>query len=194
MLSLYDLKIHCLSLEETNALDLEALFSEVQESTLLLPKPSYDCIPANFWHLVSGYEAAYYAYAIAEPYAAHMHQKQFQADPLSTKAGAEYRQVVLETDTSYNPKNIFEKLLGGPLSLDAFYDLLSSSGFGVQAPPYRYGIPQETEQMIDSKASESKLRIGESEFGLFGRPPNDTDRASTKAAEQKQEVTGWTPV
>jgi len=91
--------------------DSNALVAEVARRHSIVPHMEQSMWQAGFSHVV-GYGAGYYAYIYARVFAQAIWKELFEADPLSPKAGAEYRRKVLEKGGEVLPRDLIADVLG----------------------------------------------------------------------------------
>ena len=106
--ALYDMQLHS-SLEYT---DVEITFEEIQEklSPFIHNK---GCIPANFEHIMGGYQSGYYGYLWSEVYAAEVFQLFKKSGNIFNKEiGLHYRKCILEKGGTETGFTMMENLLG----------------------------------------------------------------------------------
>lgn len=114
--SLYDMKLH--SGVQTD--DADKVFKDIQSE--LSPLIHGDgCMPANFGHLMGGYESGYYGYLWSEVYAAEVFQFFKQSGNIFNKdIGLHYRRSILEKGGTETGFHMMEQLLGRKPNSDAF--------------------------------------------------------------------------
>jgi len=114
--SLYDMKLH--SGVQTD--DADKVFKDIQSE--LSPLIHGDgCMPANFGHLMGGYESGYYGYLWSEVYAAEVFQFFKQSGNIFNKdLGLHYRRSILEKGGTETGFHMMEQLLGRKPNSDAF--------------------------------------------------------------------------
>ena len=85
--------------------------------------------PANFGHLMAGYDAGYYGYLWSKVYAQDLYTRFAREGALNARAGRAYRDVILAPGATEEPDTLLKKFLGRPLSYDAFF---AEMGIGTQ--------------------------------------------------------------
>lgn len=117
---LFDMHVH--TSENVSELDLLKLWNQLREEVSLVENgdtftKGYD----SFGHIMSdSYSAGYYGYMWAEVFAADMYHTRFAADPLDSKAGVQYRNIVLERGGLYDTNDNLREFLGREPSDNAF--------------------------------------------------------------------------
>ncbi|GAV48594.1 hypothetical protein ZYGR_0M00150 [Zygosaccharomyces rouxii] len=117
---LFDMHVH--TSKNVADLDLLKLWNELREEVSLVENGDTFTKGYNsFGHIMSdSYSAGYYGYMWAEVFAADMYHTRFAADPLDSKAGVQYRDVVLGRGGLYDTNDNLREFLGREPSEDAF--------------------------------------------------------------------------
>ncbi|HVO19053.1 MAG TPA: M3 family metallopeptidase [Anaeromyxobacter sp.] len=100
---------------DPDAVDRE-LFAQIMG---LEPVPGTHSLAA-FWHLMAGYDAAYYGYLWSEVYARDMFSLFEKAGVLDPKLGRRYREIILEPGRSLEPEVLLRTFLGREPNSAAF--------------------------------------------------------------------------
>lgn len=113
----YDLALH------SSGPDVEPLplWKKMIAEYTPLGDPEGSLGPANFGHLMSGYDAGYYGYLWSKVYAQDLFTRFARQGALDQRAGRAYRDVVLAPGATEEPDTLLRKFLGRPLSYDAFF-------------------------------------------------------------------------
>lgn len=116
----FDLNIHNMNVENTNVLDM---YNKIEN--LILPDTiiqSSSCVPANFFHLMGGYECNYYGYLWSEVHAAELFNVfKESGDLFNYKLGLKYRQCILEKGGTENALLMLYNFLGRQPTSDCFF-------------------------------------------------------------------------
>lgn len=145
----FDCKVHMLSAEELETLDICAYWNELKKNILLLPVIN-DAFPATFGHIFGNdYFAGLYGYMYSNVMAACMFDEMFKDDTFSKKSGAKYRICILEPGSTKPAKELLLDLLGHPVTPNAF---LKKLGLKEESP-----LPTTEEEAIASNAKRLKL-------------------------------------
>lgn len=133
MVAVFDMRIHNpQSHEELDALDITRLYNDlVQEVTYIRnPNPGSRGHPhVHFGHLLSGYDAGYYAYLWVKVFATDVFETKFARDPRNRIVWERYRRTILEPGGSLNEMNLVEEFLGRTLIPEPLFKRL---GFNVK--------------------------------------------------------------
>jgi Zn-dependent oligopeptidase len=121
----YDLALH------TSGPSVEPLplWTKMAAEYTPLVDPEGSLGPANFGHLMAGYDAGYYGYLWSKVYAQDLYTRFAREGALSARAGRAYRDVILARGATEEPDTLLRKFLGRPLSYDAFF---AEMGIGTQ--------------------------------------------------------------
>ncbi|KAE9382224.1 metallopeptidase [Stipitochalara longipes BDJ] len=119
-LAKFDMVIHSVKgPREAANMDLGAVYNSVRAEATGLCGPEregkgygWGCGQARFQHMFSGYEAAYYTYALATVYSKDLFQKGFARNLVDREEGARYRDLVLAKGGSRPPREYLEEYLG----------------------------------------------------------------------------------
>ncbi len=118
--AVFDMRIHNpQSYEEIQNLDITRLYNDlVEEFTYIRnPNPGSRGHPhVHFGHLLSGYDAGYYAYIWALVFGADVFETKFAQDPRNRNVWERYRRTILEPGGSRDEMNLVEEFLGRSLS------------------------------------------------------------------------------
>ncbi|GKT43274.1 saccharolysin [Colletotrichum spaethianum] len=124
-------------------LDEVELYNDLNDSLTLKPNPDkrgYGIVHST--HLISLYDAGYYAYLSAQAFAADFFETHFARDPRSPEAWDRYRREILESGGSRNAMEMMTDFLGREPGPEA---LLRSLGLEVGRKPStvqsRAGVP-----------------------------------------------------
>lgn len=127
----YDMTLHTAnSTEAANRTDVTFLWNKLGLDIQGFPGSESLTEPKNFHathgetkfgHIMSGYEAGYYAYQWSKVYAKDIFYSKFQQSPLDRKVGREYREKMLAPGGSKNLTGLFVDFLGREPTADAFY-------------------------------------------------------------------------
>ncbi|EDO18942.1 hypothetical protein Kpol_2002p12 [Vanderwaltozyma polyspora DSM 70294] len=118
--STFDMEVH--TAEDVSKLNLLELWNGLREQICLVENgdemsKGYD----SFGHIMSGaYSAGYYGYMWAEVFATDMYYTKFAADPLNSKSGVEYRDIILSRGGIYEVNDNLEEFLGREPNNSAF--------------------------------------------------------------------------
>lgn len=118
---LFDMKIH--TTKHLGKLDLLNLWNDSMEEVSLLRNGNeltkgYD----SFGHIMSSsYSAGYYGYLWAQVFATDMYYTRFAANPLDSKVGVDYRDIVLARGSLYEIKDDVHEFLGRDSANEAFF-------------------------------------------------------------------------
>jgi intermediate peptidase len=89
---------------------------------------SLSYVPGTNWHLrfnhLVGYGAKYYAYLVSKAIAAQIWSELFRKDPLSSTAGENYRQKLLEFGGEKRPDELISSLIGFNLNTKSLVNSL----------------------------------------------------------------------
>ncbi|CAI4284304.1 BAK_1a_G0004960.mRNA.1.CDS.1 [Saccharomyces cerevisiae] len=117
---LFDMKVHtCKDLQNLSICDT---WNQLRQDISLISNggtlsKGYD----SFGHIMSdSYSAGYYGYLWAEVFATDMYHTKFAKDPLNTKNGIQYRDIVLARGGLYDINDNLKEFLGREPSKDAF--------------------------------------------------------------------------
>ncbi|KAI1867328.1 uncharacterized protein JN550_007059 [Neoarthrinium moseri] len=114
--SIFDMTIHNpASHYELVQLDETELYNVLYEELTLRrnPEPStWGPAHCHFGHLMSGYDAGYFAYLSAQVFAADFYETAFAANPSCQNTWDRYRRVILEAGGSRDESKIMEEFLG----------------------------------------------------------------------------------
>lgn len=127
----YDYNIHTIDKDNLKNLDLNKTFTNIQKKLTGFNDAKGSCFPASFGHLTGGYAAGYYDYLWSNMYASAMFKDKFSKDPLSKKAGKEYRDKILKPGGSKDANLLIKDFLGylpGPEALLEEYGLKLKKG------------------------------------------------------------------
>lgn len=105
--SLYDLKLH--TQENVDALEL---FRETYKEVLGIEYPEEGMMPANFGHIMGGYEAGYYGYLYSRQMSVCAFMTRFKDNLFNSDVGYEYRKKVLEPGSSRDGMDMFRDFVG----------------------------------------------------------------------------------
>lgn len=123
---LFDMKVHMMSSEELDKLDLKKLWNDLREKICLISNGDELTKGYNsFGHIMSdSYSAGYYGYMWAEVFATDMYYTKFKADPLNSAVGVQYRDIVLARGGLHDINDNLKDFLGREPSKDAFLEEL----------------------------------------------------------------------
>ncbi|XDT38707.1 Peptidase family M3 [Nakaseomyces glabratus] len=123
---LFDMKVHMMSAEELDKLDIKKLWNDLREKICLISNGDQPTTGYNsFGHIMSGsYSAGYYGYMWAEVFATDMYYTKFKADRLNPEVGVKYRDIVLARGGLYEIDDNLEEFLGRKPAKDAFLEEL----------------------------------------------------------------------
>ena len=99
-----------------------------------LAEPEGSLGPANFGHLMAGYDAGYYGYLWSKVYAQDLYTRFAREGALNGRAGRAYRQLILAPGATREPDALLQQFLGRPLSYDAFFAEMGIGASGTKAP------------------------------------------------------------
>lgn len=118
--SLFDMTVH--TCKDLDNLDVVSLWNKLREDVSLVENGDLITKGFNsFGHIMSGaYSAGYYGYMWAEVFAADMYHTRFAVDPLNSKAGIEYRDIILGRGGLYEIDDNLTEFLGRKPSNRAF--------------------------------------------------------------------------
>ena len=105
--SLYDLKLHT-----QNSVDALEIFRETYKEVLGVEYPKDGLMPANFGHIMGGYEAGYYGYLFSRQLSVCAFITRFKDNLFNSDVGYEYRKKVLEPGSSRNGMDMFRDFVG----------------------------------------------------------------------------------
>jgi saccharolysin len=114
---LFDITIHSSDAD----IDLTKFWNELRQETALVSNG--DTISKgfqSFGHIMGGYQAGYYGYMWSQVFAADIYYTKFQNDPMNTKSGVEYRDIVLSRGGSRDEMDNLKELLGREPNNEAF--------------------------------------------------------------------------
>ncbi|CCE63486.1 hypothetical protein TPHA_0E03970 [Tetrapisispora phaffii CBS 4417] len=120
---LFDMKVHTTTDDnQIDNMDLVQLWNGLREEISLVENgdemnKGYD----SFGHIMSdSYSAGYYGYMWAEVFATDMYYSKFAKDPLNTKSGIEYRDIILARGGIRETNDNLKEFLGREPSKEAF--------------------------------------------------------------------------
>jgi thimet oligopeptidase len=113
----YDLALHT----SGPSVDPLPLWRKMVSEYTPLGDPEGSLGPANFGHLMAGYDAGYYGYLWSKVYAQDLFTRFAREGALNSRAGRAYRETILAPGATQEPDILLQKFLGRPLSYDAFF-------------------------------------------------------------------------
>lgn len=124
---LFDMKVH--TCDDLSKLDYLKLWNELRQEVSLVENAGlYTKGFDSFGHIMSdSYSAGYYGYMWAEVFATDMYYTKFAADPLNTKTGIKYRDIVLSKGGLYEIEDNLVEFLGRKPNNEAFLKELGLS-------------------------------------------------------------------
>lgn len=115
---LFDMTLHN---SKDGKVDVDAAWNDLREKiTLLSVGGQVTRGYGSFGHMMGGYAAGYYGYLYSEVFATDMYYTLFKDDPMNTKNGIRYRDIVLKRGGSRDELDNLEELLGRKPNSDAF--------------------------------------------------------------------------
>jgi thimet oligopeptidase len=106
-----------------NLVDPMQTWAELEGKTPLGFEPG-TMVPANFGHVMGGYQAGYYGYMWSEVLALDM-RSAFGTNVMDTKLGTRYRSLILERGGERPPSELVEAFLQRKPSPEAFFREIS---------------------------------------------------------------------
>ena len=103
-----------------DAAGLQAVVDELRPKITLIENPAGNNMLRTFGHLMNQYSASYYGYLWAEVISADMFACRFEENCMDTKAGMDYRKMVLAPGGTHNLNDHLTKFLGRAPSNEAF--------------------------------------------------------------------------
>ncbi len=112
-----------MALHTPTLVDPMQTWAELEGKTPLGFEPG-TMVPANFGHIMGGYQAGYYGYMWSEVLALDM-RAAFGTNVMDTKMGARYRTLILERGGEHAPSALVEDFLQRKPSSEAFFREIS---------------------------------------------------------------------
>jgi len=114
---LFDMTLHSINPN----VDLTKFWNESREKIALISSGGIETKGFNsFGHIMGGYQAGYYGYLWSQVFAADIYYTKFKSNPLDSKIGKEYRDIILARGGSRPELDNLKELLGREPNSDAF--------------------------------------------------------------------------
>lgn len=116
---IFDMKLH--SLAKGESVDVISCWNDMREEIALVSSKGITTKGfGSFGHLLGGYGAGYYGYLWSQVFAADIYYSMFKADPMDSKKGCRYRDIILSRGGSRDELENLQELLGRDPSNEAF--------------------------------------------------------------------------
>lgn len=141
-LSIADYKLHTMSVEELEKLDINTFYADHEAEVTGFPRAEVPTgFLGTFGHLASEYAAGYYGYMFSNVIAADLFDSVFKENPLSIESGRRYRSMLLAPGSSRPELELVEEFLGRPYKIDAYLE-----DHGLERP---HSVCSSTVAMVD---------------------------------------------
>lgn len=119
LFGIFDMAVHSIEEEIPEDFSCDKVWSNLENSILLIDTPEYIKTIAVFGHII-GYAAGYYTYLMSETYACDMFATVFAGNELNPKCGMKYRKEILEKGSTIDGLNLLINFLGREPNNKAF--------------------------------------------------------------------------
>lgn len=114
---LFDMTLHSINPDT----DIAKFWNESREKIALVSSGGVETKGFNsFNHIMGGYQAGYYGYLWSQVFAADIYYTKFKSNPMDTKVGVEYRDIILARGGSKEENDNLKELLGREPNNEAF--------------------------------------------------------------------------
>lgn len=121
---IFDLTLH----RSQKDVDVTEVYKKTYQELTGMKPLAETHMPANFGHLMGGYDAGYYGYLWANVFAMDMFTRFENGKLLSPEIGRAYRHSILEKGNLVDASVLLEEFLGRKPNTDAFFKYLGVSG------------------------------------------------------------------
>lgn len=116
---MFDMRVH-----SGQVSDINDSYRQIYNTLTGMNMPVETSFPANFSHIISGYDAGYYGYLWSKVYAVDIFETMFKGHELDPEVGMRFRKEILSYGATRDMLTSLIKFLGRPPSNDAFLKYL----------------------------------------------------------------------